>query len=100
MKHKKTIAYRITKAMLLMCIVTLLASAIFSGIARMRLQNLLRDSGTDIGISVSGKSVDTLLEKSVSATQDFIAAKTEVLDAYLKNIKDNKNLLIIRKAVV
>jgi sigma-B regulation protein RsbU (phosphoserine phosphatase) len=93
MKHKKTIAYRITKAMLLMCAVTLFASAVFSGIARIRLQNLLRDSGTDIGVSASEMSADTLLENSVSATRDFIAARAEFLDAYLKNIKDNLTLI-------
>ena len=87
--------------MLLMCIVTLLASAVFSGIARMRLQNLLRDSGTDIGVSASEMSADTLLEKSVSAAQDFIAAKAEVLDAYLKNnISSSKNTHFVQRSKI
>jgi len=94
-KHgNKSIRHRITRAVLTICIITLLVSAAFSTFALYRLQALLAHNGRDIGASASQMSADVLLEQSVSNAQDFIAAKVDVMDAYLKNIIDN--LTIVR----
>jgi sigma-B regulation protein RsbU (phosphoserine phosphatase) len=89
MKKHKTIGYRITKAVLMTCGITLIISALFSSLASIGLQRLLHVTGHEIGMASSYMSAEALLDQSKVAARDFMNVKVKVLDAYLKNIQDN-----------
>ena len=91
---QNSIRHRITKAVLTICVITLLVSSFFSTFARYMLQTLLANSGREIGASASHMSADVLLEQSVSNSQDFVTVKVGVLDAYLDNVIDT--LTVVR----
>ena len=92
-KQGKTIGGRITKAVLVICIITMLVSAGAFNTARMRIQQLMYDTGNEIGASASEKSSQALLEQSVTSLQDFVTARAELLEAQLMAVVDSLAVL-------